>query len=43
MATIFTQLSPEHRRKLEQIAVAVHLKKGRLLPRQKIVGVTHAL
>jgi CRP-like cAMP-binding protein len=29
LAEIFTQLSPEHRRKLEQIAVEVTLKKGR--------------
>jgi CRP-like cAMP-binding protein len=31
LAEIFTQLSPEHRRKLEQIAVEVSLKKGREL------------
>jgi CRP-like cAMP-binding protein len=31
LAGIFTQLSPEHRRKLEQIAVEVSLKKGRQL------------
>ena len=31
LEAIFTQLSPEHRRKLEQIAVEVSLKKGRQL------------
>jgi CRP-like cAMP-binding protein len=31
LETIFTQLSPDHRRKLEQIAVKVSLKKGKQL------------
>ncbi len=31
LAEIFTQLSPEHRRKLEKIAVEVSLKKGKEL------------
>ena len=29
LETIFIQLSPEHRRKLEEIAVEVFLKKGK--------------
>ena len=31
LETIFTQLSPEHRRKLEEIAVEVSLKRGKQL------------